>query len=126
MLTSAFHAVEWRSVSLRLHPCARKLEALPCVFDWLGIYSGLVDHHVRDFCSLVLGVFDQPSPGTDGVLISSCSGTSLFAITLSGIISDRVPSYAASQWQIYLIYVGTALVTSKLSLAISIPFTMLR
>ncbi|KAI9149882.1 Choline transport protein [Paramyrothecium foliicola] len=43
--------------------------------------------------------------------IVTCSGTSLFAATLSGIIGQSDDQYAAAQWQIYLIYVGAAVVT---------------
>ncbi|KAK1625277.1 amino acid/polyamine transporter I [Colletotrichum phormii] len=43
--------------------------------------------------------------------IVTCSGTSLFAATLSGMIGFWHPAFEGTQWQIYLIYVGTATVT---------------
>ncbi|VUC29731.1 unnamed protein product [Clonostachys rosea] len=43
--------------------------------------------------------------------IVTCSGLSLFAITLSGVINFWIPDFVASGWQIYLIYVATGLST---------------
>jgi choline transport protein len=42
-----------------------------------------------------------------------CSGVSLFAITLSGVINFWIPDFVASQWQVYLIYVATGLFTGE-------------
>ncbi|OHE91443.1 hypothetical protein CORC01_13262 [Colletotrichum orchidophilum] len=43
--------------------------------------------------------------------IVTCSGTSLFAATLSGMIGFWHPAFEGTQWQIYLIYCATATIT---------------
>ncbi|KAK1847970.1 hypothetical protein CCHR01_09404 [Colletotrichum chrysophilum] len=43
--------------------------------------------------------------------IVTCSGISLFSMTLAGMIQFWHPGFEGTQWQIYLIYVGTATVT---------------
>jgi choline transport protein len=42
-----------------------------------------------------------------------CSGISLAAVTLVGLIQFWQPQFAGSQWQIYLIYVASAAVTRQ-------------
>ncbi|KAF7548700.1 hypothetical protein G7Z17_g6886 [Cylindrodendrum hubeiense] len=44
--------------------------------------------------------------------IVTCSGISLAAATLSGMISFFEPDFVAQRWQIYLLYVATALITA--------------
>ncbi|KAK1145542.1 hypothetical protein N8T08_004100 [Aspergillus melleus] len=43
--------------------------------------------------------------------IVTCSGISLAALVLDGIVNFCIPSYVANQWQTYLTYVGVSLVT---------------
>ncbi|PPJ61050.1 hypothetical protein CBER1_01960 [Cercospora berteroae] len=43
--------------------------------------------------------------------IVTCSGLSLIAVTISGIANFRYPSFVASQWQMYVIYLGACLIT---------------
>ncbi|KAF0316201.1 amino acid transporter [Colletotrichum asianum] len=43
--------------------------------------------------------------------IVTCSGISLFSMTLAGMIQFWHPGFEGTQWQIYSIYVGTATVT---------------
>ncbi|KAF3805166.1 Choline transport protein [Colletotrichum gloeosporioides] len=45
------------------------------------------------------------------VTVLRCSGISLFSMTLAGMIQFWHPGFEGTQWQIYLIYVGTATVT---------------
>lgn len=45
------------------------------------------------------------------VALHRCSGISLSAATLAGIISFFNPDFVAQQWQVYLLYVATAVIT---------------
>lgn len=42
-----------------------------------------------------------------------CSGLSLAAVTLAGLVQLWQPQFAGAQWQIYLIYVAVAALTCK-------------
>lgn len=43
----------------------------------------------------------------------SCSGISLAAVTLSGMVNFFRPEFVATAWQVYLFYVATAVITSN-------------
>lgn len=48
-----------------------------------------------------------------GWWIITCSGVSLAAVSVAGMISFWVNTFEAARWQIYLIYLGTVLITGK-------------
>ncbi|KAI9370833.1 amino acid/polyamine transporter I [Aspergillus egyptiacus] len=43
--------------------------------------------------------------------MTTCSGISLCATTLAGLINFSDPSFIATQWQVYLLYVAAAIIT---------------
>ena len=57
-----------------------------------------------------------------GWWIITCSGVSLCAVSVAGMISFWVDSFGAARWQIYLIYLGTVLITGK-SVSYQFPIT---
>ncbi|KAK1675877.1 amino acid permease-domain-containing protein [Colletotrichum godetiae] len=83
---------------------------------------GLLAAFVAQFIiSLGLSEIASAFPSSGGYLVGwmstlawwivTCSGTALFAATLSGMMGFWHPAFEGTQWQIYLIYVGTATVT---------------
>src|SRR6478735_2834565 len=67
----------------------------------------LVDCHVRN------RILRERNP----ILIryqTRCSGISLAAVTLGGIINFIDPSFTVTSWQTYLLYFAVAIITGKL------------
>lgn len=71
----------------------------------MDVDPGVVDHNVRllQTCKTNAGKL---------TLKFRCSGISLAALTLSGMVNFIHPEFVAKQWQTYLFYVAMALITA--------------
>ena len=60
-----------------------------------------------------------------GWWVVTCSGVSLATISIFGMVSFWDSSFHATQWMIYCLFVGVALLTGKVSQSVPVSLTLL-